>query len=243
MRIRLIAAVAVVGCVGLLAISQIAAQRAGITAPPTNGVAVVNMASITQNSVRLNKAMEALKKEYLAKGEELKKEGERGNQLTEEARKLPAGTPERKEAEQKLLKLRADYELHGKKVTNDTREGETKIMYSLTREVRDELARYCAGQRRSAHAALRTDARGNDRPAADSARNPKADRLSAWRRNHAGHSRVDESPRASRRPRDVPSARAIQDRAEITPRLKTAGTVQFCEVLAAKWTVPFSEPF
>jgi Skp family chaperone for outer membrane proteins len=142
MRIRLVAAVAVVGCVGLLAVSQISAQRSGINAPPPNGVAVVNMASITQNSVRLNKAMDALKKEYLAKGEDLKKEGERGNQLTEEARKLPPGTPERKELEQKLLKLRADYELHGKKVTNDTREGETKIMFSLTREVQDELARY-----------------------------------------------------------------------------------------------------
>jgi Skp family chaperone for outer membrane proteins len=142
MRIPVIAAVAVVSCVGLLAVSQISAQRNGITAPPPNGVALVNMTSITQNSVRVNKAMDALKKEYLAKGEELKKEGERGQQLTEEVRKLPPGTPERKELEQKLLKMRADFELHGKKVTNDTRDGETKVMYSLTRELRDELARY-----------------------------------------------------------------------------------------------------
>ena len=141
MRIPLIAA-AVAGSVGLLAVSQISAQRPSPPAPPRNGVALVNMASITQGSVRLNQAMETLKKEYLAKAEGLKKEGEQGNQLTEEARKLPPGTPQRKELEQKILKLRADYELHGKKVTNDTREGETKIMFSLTREIQDELARY-----------------------------------------------------------------------------------------------------
>jgi hypothetical protein len=86
--------------------------------------------------------MDALRADYVAKGEALKKEGEAGNRITEDARKLPPGSPERKEMEQKVLALRADFELHGKKVNDETRERETKIVYSMLQELKEEMARH-----------------------------------------------------------------------------------------------------
>lgn len=141
MRVSRVVAWAVVATVGLFAGSQLVAQRPTPSAGKP-AVALVDMNSVMQNSARLKQSMDALKTEYMAKAEELKKEGERGNQMTEAARKLPTGTPERKEAEQKVLKARADFELKGKKVNDETREKELKVVSSLLREMKDELSRY-----------------------------------------------------------------------------------------------------
>lgn len=134
-------AAAVAGALGLVAVSTLWAQRPAAP-PPSRGPVVVDTSAIAQNSVRLKQAMDALKADYKNKAEELKKEGQRGQQLTEEARKHPAGSNERKELEQQVLKLRADFELHGKRVNDDTREREMKIVYSLMMELNEELTRY-----------------------------------------------------------------------------------------------------
>lgn len=111
-------------------------------AAPRRSAAILDMGEIMKNSNRFNAAIERLKAQHEAKAEELKKEGERGNQLTEEVRQMPANTPERKAAEDRLLKLRADYELKGKRITDDIRDAESKIMLGLTAEVRGELQKY-----------------------------------------------------------------------------------------------------
>jgi hypothetical protein len=100
------------------------------------------MGLIMKSSNRFNAAMEKLKAQYEAKAEELKKDGERGNQLTEDLRALPPNSPQRKPMEQEILKLRADYELKGKRITEDIRDSESKIVLGLSHEVRAELERY-----------------------------------------------------------------------------------------------------
>jgi hypothetical protein len=100
------------------------------------------MSAIMKNSARFNQAMERLKGEYESRARELQKEGERGNQLTEELRKMPPTDPKRKLMEQEILKLRADYELHGKRVTEEIRDGESKIVVGLVSELKQELDRY-----------------------------------------------------------------------------------------------------
>jgi Skp family chaperone for outer membrane proteins len=142
MRSPLIVAFVLAGCVGLIAVSQISAQRPAARPPAGTKTVLVDMSAIAQKSTRLQQSMDALRAEYVAKGEALKKEGEQGNRMTEEARKLPAGSPQRKEMEQKVLALRADFELHGKKVNDETRERETKIVYSMLQELKEELARH-----------------------------------------------------------------------------------------------------
>jgi hypothetical protein len=62
--------------------------------------------------------------------------------MTEELRKLAAGSPKRKALEQQILKARADYELHGKKVTDEIRDTESKIILGLLGDLRAELDRY-----------------------------------------------------------------------------------------------------
>ncbi len=139
MKISPVAAIVVAGFVLLAPVAM--AQTPG-AAPARSATAVVDMGSIMKEASRFNAAMERLKAEFEAKGEELKKEGERGNQLTEELRNMPANSPERKEFEQKILRMRADYEIKGKRITEDIRDAESKIVYDLSRELQAELARY-----------------------------------------------------------------------------------------------------
>jgi Skp family chaperone for outer membrane proteins len=139
MKKSLVAALVVAGITGLWAGPSAFAQRA---AAPRSGTGLVDMGLIMKSSNKFNAAMEKLKAQYEAKGEELKKDGERGNQLTEELRALPANSPQRKAMEQEILKLRADYEIKGKRITEDIRDSESKIVLGLSSEVRNELERY-----------------------------------------------------------------------------------------------------
>jgi Skp family chaperone for outer membrane proteins len=109
---------------------------------PRGGTALVDMSVITKHAARFNQAMEQLKAEYTAKAEELRKEGERGNQLTEKLRAMPSGSPERKQLEQDILKMRADFELNGKRVTDRIRDSETQIILGLIQDLRGEMERY-----------------------------------------------------------------------------------------------------
>jgi Skp family chaperone for outer membrane proteins len=141
MRIRLLIASGVAG-VGLLAASQLAAQRPGVPQAPRGGTALVDVSEVMKNSTRFNQAMDKLKQEYEVKAQELKKEGEHGNQLTEDLRKMPPNAPERKQLEQQILKLRADYDLNGKRVTEDIRDSESKIVLWMMGELKAELERF-----------------------------------------------------------------------------------------------------
>lgn len=142
MKKSLVAALTVAGCVGMFTAQPSLAQRPPAAAPPGTGAALVDMGLIMKSSNKFNAAMEKLKAQYEAKAEELKRDGERGNQLTEDLRALPPSSPERKPMEQEILKLRADYELKGKRITEDIRDSESKIVLGLSHEVRGELERY-----------------------------------------------------------------------------------------------------
>ena len=142
MRIPVVIASGVAVCVGLLAVAQLAAQRPPAPQAPRGGTGLVDVSEIMKHSTRFNQSMDRLKQEYESKALELKKEGERGNQLTEELRKLAPNSPERKQLEQQILKLRADYELSGKKVTEDIRDNESKIVLGMMGDLKGELERF-----------------------------------------------------------------------------------------------------
>ena len=127
--------------VGAWAISNSWAQRPA--GGPPQKIALINVAEIGQKLPRVLQGVEALKKEYQAHGESLKKEGERGNAMTEQMRKMPPG-PERKKMEQDLAKMRADFELRGKKITEEASDKEAKIYFSVAKEIQEELTRYSA---------------------------------------------------------------------------------------------------
>ncbi len=140
-----VVAAAIVGIIGLVATSQLAAQRTGgAAAPPATGIALLNLSTIMQSSGRLKKSMETWNAELETKKAELKKEADLGNQLTEKVRTLAEGSPERKKLEQEVTKMRADYELHGKRARDDARDREAKILFSFLHEVHDEVARYAS---------------------------------------------------------------------------------------------------
>jgi len=141
MRMSLIAQAVVAGCIGLLLVSTLNAQRPG-GAPSRSGAALIDVGAIAQNSTKLKQQLEGLKAELEAKAAEFKKESDQGNALTEKLRKMPPNTPERKKLEEQLLKMRADFELRGKRVDQEAHEKESKLIYAMSRELHEELARY-----------------------------------------------------------------------------------------------------
>jgi Skp family chaperone for outer membrane proteins len=126
----------------LFAANTARAQRAASSAIPS-GAALVDVAQITQNSQRVKQSIAALKAQYEQNAATLKQESDAGNAATEQVRKLPPG-PDRKKAEQDLIKKRADFELHGKRLRDQADDGEAKVYHALAREIREELARYAA---------------------------------------------------------------------------------------------------
>ena len=142
MRTPLVVSLVVACGIGLLAVTQLVAQRPQAPSRPMSDTVLVDMSEIMRKSARFNKAMEGLKGEYEAKAAKLKQEGDRGNQITEELRQMAPGDPRRKQLEQQILKMRADYEIDGKRVTSEIRDSETKIIVGLLGELKGELARY-----------------------------------------------------------------------------------------------------
>ena len=142
MRKPLIVSVVVAGCVVFLAVVQLAAQAPQAPSAPRNGTALVDLSEVIKKSNRFNQAMDRLKAEYEAKAAKMKQEGDRGNQLTEELRKMDPTDPRRKQLEQQIMKMRADYEIDGKRLTSDTKDAEGKIILGLVGEMKGELARY-----------------------------------------------------------------------------------------------------
>lgn len=155
MRRLMVFMMAVTMGVALLTGSQLAAQRTASGPARRSPIALLDVSAVTQSSMRFKNLMEGLKKEYVAKAEVLKKEGESGNAKTEELRKLKPNSPEYKALEQDILKLRADYELHGKRMTEEIRDAEAKIVMSLMADVKHELARYA--QANGVPVVIRTD--------------------------------------------------------------------------------------
>jgi hypothetical protein len=66
MRIRLTVAAVVMVCLGLFAVTRLSAQRPAVAAP-RGGVALVDVAGVSQNCTRLKQSLETLKTEYEAK--------------------------------------------------------------------------------------------------------------------------------------------------------------------------------
>ena len=72
MRTPLVVAFIIAGGVGLIAVSQLAAERPAAGPPARTKTVLVDMSAIAQNSTRLKQSMDALRAEYVANGEALK---------------------------------------------------------------------------------------------------------------------------------------------------------------------------
>ncbi len=141
MRMSLVAQAVVAGCIGLLLVSTLNAQRPAAPQSRT-GAALVDVGAIAQNSTRLKQQLDVLKVKLDASAADFKKESDQGNALTEKLRKMPPNTPERKKLEEQILKMRADFELRGKRVDQEAHESESKLIYAMSRELQEELGRY-----------------------------------------------------------------------------------------------------
>ena len=141
MRMPLVGEAAIAACVGIVTVSTLFAQRAA--APTADArTALVSLASLTNNAASLKQSLEALKKDHEAKAATFKAESERGNQMAEQLSKLQPNSPEFKKLEREIFKLRADFELHGKRATEETQNAESKVYLNFSKELRNEVAAF-----------------------------------------------------------------------------------------------------
>ncbi len=140
MKLPVAIAAAAAGCVGVVAVTTLWAQRPQQQVPHTR-TALVDMSEVMKNSARFTQAMEGLKTNYEAKAKDLQERATRGNELTQKMRQMPNG-PERKQLELELAKTRADYEIDQKRITEEIRDEESKIILGLLSDLRGELERF-----------------------------------------------------------------------------------------------------
>jgi Skp family chaperone for outer membrane proteins len=136
-RLSIVAAIAIAVGVGLVTATIVRAQR---QAPPP--AVLINVASLAESAPKLKQAVAELKKEYEAAGEAFKQESEKANQLVQQFSKMTPNSPEYKEMEQRLTKMLADFELRGKRMTEDFKDREAKLYYEHTKDLKAELKRF-----------------------------------------------------------------------------------------------------
>ncbi len=137
MRKRLSIVALVATCAALTTATAVWAQR---PAPPSTVLIDVN--KVADSAPRLKQSLEALKKEYEATGEAFKKESENANTLVQKLGTLQPNSPDFKQLESRLTKMRADFELRGKRVTEEFKDRESKLYHQHSRELNAELDRF-----------------------------------------------------------------------------------------------------
>ncbi len=135
---------------GMATFTAVWAQR---QAPPP--AVLVNVATIAENAPKLKQAIETLKNEFEATGQTFKQDSERANELVAQLGKLTPNSPEYKELEQRLTKMRADFELRGKRITEDFKDREAKLYHEHSRELKSALTAF--GQATGVQLVLRYD--------------------------------------------------------------------------------------
>lgn len=142
MKTRFVIPAVVTSAVVLVTVTSLLAQRPAQPEWTQAKTALVDIRSLTQNHGRLNQALERLKKKYEAEAATLKAESERGNQLAEQLRKLSPDSAQHKKLERQIAKLRADFELHGKRASGKIEDQEAALYYAFSRELAAELRRF-----------------------------------------------------------------------------------------------------
>ena len=142
MRIRLVLIAAAASVAAMFTVTNLPAQRPRPPVGAQAGPVLLDVTKLVNEHARLHQALEKLKKEYESAAESLKAESERGNQLTERLRKLPRNSPEAKKLERQITKMRADFDLSGKRATEQIKDRESKLYHAFSRELQAEIARF-----------------------------------------------------------------------------------------------------
>jgi hypothetical protein len=142
MRSPLLAGSLCAACAVLFMATSMPAQRPAAPSGPLPPAALVDALSMTRSSTYLKQTLEGLKKEYEASAAQFKQEADYGNQLGEKLKKTPPNSPEFKKIEQEMFKRRADFELHGNRVTEQFKDREARVYYDFSRQLQGEIVRF-----------------------------------------------------------------------------------------------------
>ncbi len=137
MKIRLSIVAVVATCAALATSPAVWAQR---PAPPST--VLIDVSEVANTAPRLKQSLEALKKEFEATGESFKKESETANAMVQKLGTLQPNSPEYKQLESQLTKMCTDFELSGKRVTEEFKDRESKLFYQHSQELKTEFDRF-----------------------------------------------------------------------------------------------------
>ena len=142
MRISFAAALAACVLIGSWTASTQAQNPAGANAPK-HGIAVVDVGYIFKEHGRFRATMDGMKKEMEAIEEQLKTERARVEQKEKLRDGFNPGTPEFKQADEEVTRMKADFNVHMTNLRKDFLDREAKTYYETYTQVNEAVTYYC----------------------------------------------------------------------------------------------------
>lgn len=131
------------GCLLSLVSSASAQQAASPSANASRfGIAVVDVSYIFKNYARFKGAMEGMKGEMEAAESQLKSERDAIAGKEQQRNQYNAGSPEYKQMDEEIARLKAEFNLKAGKIRNDFLEREAKVYYQTYIEVSNAVEYY-----------------------------------------------------------------------------------------------------
>ncbi len=124
-------------------VSQAVAQQAGPSANATRyGIAVVDVSYIFKQYTHFSGAMEALKKEMESAEGQLKSERDAIQGKEESRKQYNAGSPEYKQLDEEIARLKSDFNLKAGRIRKDFLEREAQVYYQTYLQVSNSVKHY-----------------------------------------------------------------------------------------------------
>lgn len=142
MRIPFAAALAACVLIGSWTASTQAQNPAGANAPK-HGIAVVDVGYIFKEHGRFRATMDGMKKEMESIEEQLKTERTRVEQKEKLRDGFNPGTPEFKQADEEVTRMKADFNVHMTNLRKDFLDREATTYYETYTEVNNAVTYYC----------------------------------------------------------------------------------------------------
>ena len=142
-KVFLLANVMAAAVCGLLAASSpVSAQGPGAPPPGGHKIAVVDVSVVFKQHARFLARTEAFKKQVESAEAVLKKEYEAINAIQEQAKRFTPGSQEFKEAQQRLVMSKAEWQLKGQTRREELMKEEGRIYFDTYQELDDAVKRF-----------------------------------------------------------------------------------------------------
>lgn len=120
-----------------------AASPAALLGALPDGVRVIDLKKIFEESAKYKSRMKELKGEFEASAARVQAERSEIIKLEADLKDVPAGLPEFKELDETIARRKVEWKLNSDKQLKDIRERESRILWETYSEIQDAIRVYC----------------------------------------------------------------------------------------------------